>query len=124
MIDAQKYKDMAYKSPNGVRLLKQVQARWKEWLRILESSYYVSRWKGTKRIGLTPWGVEHGGNYVEDAATLIFETMVWGFGVEGWTHKDIKKMARELEKLNREGSRFVEGAPPEFLLLDRWLNTL
>ena len=124
MIDPQKYRDIAYKNPRGIILLKQIQLRWKEWLRILEGSYYVSRWKDTKRIGLTPWGVEHGGDYVEDAATLIFETMVWGYGIEGWTHKDIKRMAEALKRLNRAGSRFVEGAPPEFILFDKWLESL
>lgn len=124
MIDPQKYRDIAYKSPRGVILLKQVRARWSEWLRILEGSYYVSRWKNTKQIGLTPWGVEHHGDYVEDAATLIFETMVWGYGIEGWGPKDQKKIVQALKKLNREGSRFVEGAPPEFVLLDKWLESL
>ena len=124
MIDPQKYRDIAYKSPRGVFLLKQVKLRWKEWLRILEQCYYVSRWKNTKQIGLTPWGDKHNGDFVEDAATLIFETMVWGYGVEGWTFKDTKKMAKALERLNREGSRFVEGAPPEFVLMDKWLESL
>ena len=124
MIDPQKYRDIAFKSPRGVLLLKQIQLRWKEWLRLLEGSYYVSRWKNTKQIGLTPWGELHNGDYVEDAATLIFETMVWGYGIEGWTHRDVKKMTKALEMLNREGSRFVEGAPPEFILFDKWLDSL
>lgn len=124
MIDPQKYRDIAFKSPRGKVLLEQIKLRWKEWLRLLEGSYYVSRWKNTKQIGLTPWGESHNGDYVEDAATLIFETMVWGYGVEGWTSKDVKKMAEALKRLNREGSRFVEGAPPEFVLFDKWLKTL
>lgn len=124
MINPQKYKDMAFKSPRGILLLQQIQLRWKEWLRLLEGSYYVSRWKNTKQIGLTPWGEKHNGDYVEDAATLIFETMVWGYGIEGWGPKDQKKVVQALNRLNREGSRFVEGAPPEFILFDKWLETL
>ena len=124
MIDPQKYIDMAYKSPRGVRLVEAAKKRWPEWLRLFEDSFYSSRWKDVKHVGLTPWNELSSGGYVEDAATLIFETMVWGYGVDNWAHKPYKVQVEALKRLKRNGARFLEGAPPEFILLDKWLDSL
>ena len=124
MIDPQKYIDIAYKSPRGIRLLEAAKNHWSEWLRIFEDSYYSSRWKDVKRIGQTPWGELSDGGYVEDAATIIFETMVWGYGIDNWANKPSKVQVEALRRLRRTGARFVEGSPPEFILLDKWLDSL
>lgn len=124
MIDTQKYRDIAFRSPRGVHLINLIHLKWRDWICTLEQSVYVKRWKGTKQVGVTPWGEPHNGDYVEDAATLIFETMVWGYGIEGWSHRDQRRIASTLNRLNREGSRFVEGTPPEFVVFDRWLDSL
>lgn len=124
MIDPQKYIDIAYRSPRGVRLVAAAKTKWSEWLRLFEDSFYSGRWKNVKHVGLTPWGDTHDGGYVEDAATLIFETMVWGFGVDNWANKPYKVQVDALRRLNRQGAKFVEGAPPEFVLLDKWLDSL
>ena len=124
MINPQKYIDIAYKSPRGVKLVEAAKKRWPEWLRLFEDSFYSSRWKDVKHLGSDPWGVKHNGGYVEDAATLIFETMVWGFGVDNWSHRPYKIQVEALRRLNRRGARSIEGTPPEFVLLDRWLESL
>lgn len=124
MINPQKYIDIAYKSPRGIRLVEAARTNWRAWLRLFEDSFYSSRWKDVKHLGITPWGEPQDGGYVEDAATLIFETMVWGYGVDNWANKPQKVQVEALRKLNRQGARFVEGAPPEFILFDKWLDSL
>ena len=77
-----KYIDLAGQNPTGVKLLREVEQEWQDWLNIVRGASWL-RYYAKTEPGCSPMGVQQVGPESE-LALQIFSSAVWGFGLEKW----------------------------------------
>lgn len=84
-----KYKELAYRSPRGVRLSELVEEKWLDWVQIVDEAPWLFNWKKSqlrkdKTPGCTPLGVQVEPGHQALIAQHLYSEAVWGYGMYGW----------------------------------------
>lgn len=126
--DTKKYVALAYGSPAGVELARLVEAKWPDWVRLVEEARWRVNWPKNKPS--------------EEVAKTVYASAVWGFGISGWLREghptEKRDMMRPLANARYEDQDIANspaasmihpemrelGMPVEFGDLDIWLETL
>lgn len=134
----EKYVNLAYMNPLGVRLSNAIEANWSEWLALVEEAPWLSTFKSSPRLRGQPRACTPQGAIVDGwprfkhhaIADALYVSAVWGFGVDRKHETDVfwKKeltrlqnstvpLAGSIDVLNR-----LEPLPIPFRDLDDWLE--
>ena len=84
-----KYKELAYRSPRGVRLSALVEDKWLAWVQIVDAAPWLSNWKKSRLLdsetpGATPLGARVEPGHQARIAQCLYSEAVWGYGMFGW----------------------------------------
>lgn len=84
-----KYKELAYRSPRGIRLSGLVEEKWLDWVQIVDEAPWLPNWKRSQlhksaTPGCTPFGVQVEPGHQALIAQCLYSEAVWGYGVFGW----------------------------------------
>lgn len=84
-----KYKELAYRSPRGIRLSGLVEEKWLDWVQIVDEAPWLPNWKRSQLYksatpGCTPFGVQVEPGHQALIAQCLYSEAVWGYGIFGW----------------------------------------
>lgn len=84
-----KYKELAYRSPRGIRLSGLVEEKWLDWMQIVDEAPWLPNWKKSQLYksatpGTTPFGTQVEPGHQALIAQCLYSEAVWGYGIFGW----------------------------------------
>lgn len=93
-----KYKAIAYSSPVGTRMMRLVEERWPDWVRLVDDAPWLRNWSKSVlnadsertadwlKMGRTPMGntLPSNAGHQTRIALVLFVEAVWGYGVMEW----------------------------------------
>ena len=84
-----KYKELAYRSPRGIRLSALVEDKWLDWVQIVDEAPWLTNWKRSRLLdletpGVTPLGVRVEPGHQALIAQCLYSEAIWGYGIFRW----------------------------------------